>query len=165
MSAAPPPPVSSWDSALALDVLKQQFGHSGFRFEQERVLAAIAAKRDCLCIAATGAGKSLCFQFPSQYARARAHGAPGPHVTLVISPLLALMEDQVAGLRTRGIRAVALSTSLTSSRGDWEAAARGDFDVVYITPESLKGWVEPAARLAASGALELICIDEAHCVS
>ena len=152
-----------WDSALALDVLKRVFGHSAFRGDQERVLASLAARRDVLCIAATGAGKSLCFQFPSVWSRARAGGAPSAHVTLVVSPLLALMEDQVAGLRKRGINAVALSGSLAGD-AEWEAAARGDYDIVYITPESLQNWAKPAARLAATGALELICVDEAHCV-
>jgi superfamily II DNA helicase RecQ len=150
-----------WDEAVAAAVLKASFGFNEFKGFQRDVLRALVQGSDVLCVAATGAGKSLCFQFLTQYARRRGKARS---CTAVVSPLIALMEDQVRGLRERGINAVALSSSL-SLREDWERMARCEFDVVYLTPEGLRGWLPTAQALAAAGQLDMVCCDEAHCVS
>ena len=136
------------------DILRQTFGFPAFRGVQEEVIARVMAGEHTLAVMPTGAGKSLCYQVP---ALAR------PGTALVISPLIALMHDQIRSADAFGIRAA----SLTSADGDREETLarlkRGELDLLYVAPEraSTGGFRELAARTP----LALIAIDEAHCVS
>jgi ATP-dependent DNA helicase RecQ len=137
------------------DVLKSTFGFDAFRPGQEAIIEAVLAGRDCIGVMPTGAGKSLTYQLP-----ARLLG----RTTLVISPLVALMKDQVDAMREVGIRATALNAALEPDerRTRMQGVRRGDFEIVYAAPEGLEA--------SAGGALEgvplaLIAVDEAHCIS
>ncbi|KNG93821.1 DNA helicase RecQ [Pseudaestuariivita atlantica] len=137
-------------------LLSDVFGHSAFRPGQEDIVRAVAAGQEVLAIMPTGGGKSLCFQLPALMT---------PGVTVVISPLIALMRDQVRGLREAGVVAGALTSGNTPEETDfvWEAAEAGTLKLLYLAPE----------RLAAGAALGMlrrigvtrIAVDEAHCVS
>ena len=135
-------------------ILKQTFGFDHFRGVQEQVIARIMAGRHTLAVMPTGAGKSLCYQLP---ALAR------EGTTLVISPLIALMHDQIRSAQAIGIRAA----SLTSADGDlqqtMERFRSGQLDLLYAAPERATG--EAFRRLLEDVPLALIAIDEAHCVS
>jgi ATP-dependent DNA helicase RecQ len=132
------------------------FGLKEFRPGQREVIETVLAGRDCLCVMPTGGGKSLCYQLP---AIAR------DGVTLVISPLIALMKDQVDGLQARGLPATFINSTLTpeeqSSRLD--QMARGEFKLVYVVPERFRStrFVEAARQ----SNVRLLAVDEAHCVS
>jgi DNA topoisomerase-3 len=138
------------------DLLRSVFGHAAFRPHQEEVCRAATAGQDLLLVMPTGAGKSLCYQLP-----VLARGGTG----LVVSPLIALMEDQVAGLRALGLKA----ERIHSGRGREEARRvcgeyiDGELDYLFIAPERLgvTGFPELLARRPPS----LIAIDEAHCIS
>jgi len=137
-------------------LLHQTFGHTGFRANQEAVCRAAAAGRDVLLLMPTGAGKSLCYQLP-----AIARGG----TALVISPLIALMDDQAAKLTALGIKTARIHSGL--SRDDTRQACRdfldGTLQFLFIAPERLRvpGFPEMLARRP----LSLIAIDEAHCIS
>ncbi|WP_076068780.1 DNA helicase RecQ [Sphingomonas montana] len=137
-----------------LDVLHQTFGYSSFRGRQQDVIDRIMAGVHTLAVMPTGAGKSLCYQVP---AMAR------PGTGLVISPLIALMHDQVRSASAAGIKAAAL----TSANDDREETVRrflaGDLDLLYVAPERASG--EGFRRMVDRVQLSLIAIDEAHCVS
>jgi ATP-dependent DNA helicase RecQ len=138
-------------------VLSERFGLSGFRpWQREAIEAILPAGSRVLVVAPTGGGKSLTYQFPATIL---------PGVCVVISPLVALMEDQVRGLQARGIAATYLASTLTASvRHEREAGLRaGNYKLVYVSPERLAfdGALEQLARLRPS----LVAIDEAHCIS
>jgi ATP-dependent DNA helicase RecQ len=136
--------------------LKTVFGFDAFRPGQEEVVAAILAGRDVLAIMPTGGGKSLCYQLPA----IRREG-----LTVVISPLIALMRDQVAALREAGVEAGAL----TSNNDPWEtervfdALEAGKLRLLYMAPERLAS--EGAMSLLKRSGVTLLAVDEAHCVS
>ncbi len=136
------------------DILQSTFGFSSFRGTQEQVVERVMAGKDTLAVMPTGAGKSLCYQLP---ALAREGTA------LVVSPLIALMHDQIRAAQALGIRAA----SLTSADGDREAVIErlraGELDLIYVAPERATG--ESFRRLVERLPLALIAIDEAHCVS
>ena len=139
-----------------LDVLKRVYGYPAFRGKQGAVVERIVAGGDAVVLFPTGAGKSLCFQIP---ALCRAG------VGIVISPLIALMRDQVEALKQLGVRAAALNSSL--SREEFldvrRAIANGELDLLYVTPERI---VTPGFRdLIGNAPISLFAIDEAHCVS
>ena len=137
------------------EALRQVFGYPAFRPGQREVIDAVLAGRDCVGVMPTGAGKSLTYQIP-----ARVLGG----VTLVVSPLISLMKDQVDNARSVGLRATFLNSSLSAEerRERVEGLRRGDFELVYAAPEGL----EAGAGAALSGAkLALIAVDEAHCIS
>jgi ATP-dependent DNA helicase RecQ len=138
------------------DALKSVFGFDEFRPGQEDVVRAILAGRDVLAVMPTGAGKSLCFQLPALM---------GDGLTVVVSPLIALMDNQVALLAGFGVRAGAVHSSRPrlDSVEDWRAAAAGESRLLYMSPERLM----TPRMLAALERLpvRLIVIDEAHCVS
>ena len=144
------------DLVAAVSVLRDRFGHSGFRPGQGPIAAAMLANRDVLAVLPTGAGKSVCYQVPALL-------APGP--TLVVSPLIALMEDQVTVLRRNGIAAAALTSVAPSSerrRAEALLTGRGPA-LVYAAPERL---VLPAFRESAARApITRVVVDEAHCIS
>ncbi|MDR0599655.1 MAG: RecQ family ATP-dependent DNA helicase [Treponema sp.] len=143
-----------------LEVLKNQFGYPSFRPGQEEVIEAILAGRDVLAVMPTGAGKSLCYQIPALML---------PGMTVVISPLISLMKDQVSALREAGCEAAFLNSSLSAAEysGTMNRISRGGVKLLYIAPERLRR--EETARLmergSAAGGSPLVVVDEAHCVS
>ncbi len=140
----------------AARLLRDIFGFDGFRPGQAEIVEAVASGRDTLAIMPTGGGKSLCFQLPALMR---------PGVTLVVSPLIALMRDQVRGLREAGVEAHALTSGNTEDETGalWQAAAAGRLKLLYMAPERLSapGVHQMLARIGCS----LIAVDEAHCVS
>ncbi|MHA1108956.1 MAG: DNA helicase RecQ [Alphaproteobacteria bacterium] len=137
-------------------VLKEVFGFDSFRPGQEQVIDALLAGRNVLTVMPTGSGKSLCFQVP-----ALVRGG----LTLVVSPLVALMHDQVASLRLAGVAADTINSSRDRSENvaAWHRAVAGETRLLYMAPERLM----TERMLAALGRIEigLIAIDEAHCIS
>ena len=138
------------------DVLRRVFGYSGFRGQQEAIIAHAVGGGDSLVLMPTGAGKSLCFQIPALVR---------PGAAVVVSPLIALMRDQVDGLRQAGVRAACLNSTLAYREVlDVEAGLRaGRIDLLYVAPERLLG--ERTLALLDEVDLALIAVDEAHCVS
>ena len=138
------------------EALKRYFGYDSFRPGQEEIVSALLAGRDALAIMPTGAGKSLCYQVPALLL---------PGLTLVISPLISLMQDQVKGLNAAGIRAAFINSSLTETQiaRALDLAAEGSYKLVYVAPERLES---PAFRSFAAGAdISMVTVDEAHCIS
>lgn len=133
-----------------------RFGLDTFRPGQKAVIEAVFAGNDCLCIMPTGGGKSLCYQLPS---------VARDGVTLVVSPLIALMKDQVDGLQRRGISATFINSSLTAGEQQQRISEMeaGQFDLVYVAPERLRHerFMEAIARVD----VQMLAIDEAHCIS
>jgi ATP-dependent DNA helicase RecQ len=140
---------------LALEALRQSFGYSEFRPGQEAIIASVLAGRDTLGIMPTGAGKSLTYQIP-----ARLLGG----TTLVVSPLIALMKDQVDALGEVGIRATYLNSTLSApERADrLRRLAAGEYELLYAAPEGLEASV---GQVLAGVNLKLVAVDEAHCIS
>src|SRR5689334_17891554 len=140
----------------AQNVLRNTFGHADFRGLQAQVIGEVLAGRSALAVLPTGGGKSLCYQIPSLVR---------PGLGLVISPLIALMADQVAALQQLGVAAERIdsSTSPEGRENIWRRANDTALDLLYISPEGL---MQPAmlGRLA-NLPLALVAIDEAHCVS
>ncbi|MEO5826498.1 MAG: RecQ family ATP-dependent DNA helicase [Gemmatimonadales bacterium] len=140
---------------VARHVLQTTFGHPDFRPLQARVVSPLMAGRDVLAVLPTGGGKSVCFQVPALATRG---------VTVVVSPLIALMQDQVAALSARGVRAVAFNSTVGREAQDaaMQAASAGRLRLLYTSPERLPRLADelaarhiPVARLA---------VDEAHCI-
>ena len=139
----------------ALQVLRTAFGHTSFRDGQADVVTAVATGRDVLAILPTGAGKSICYQVPALL-------NSGP--TLVVSPLIALMQDQVSVLQHRGVSAAITSASTATDRSAAAAILGADQpSLVYVAPERL---TSPSfRRLMSQVRLSRIVVDEAHCIS
>ncbi|MFE6614438.1 DNA helicase RecQ [Amycolatopsis sp. NPDC057786] len=140
----------------ALETLNRVFGYDDFRGDQHAIVEHVIAGGDALVLMPTGGGKSLCYQIPALVR---------PGVGVVISPLIALMQDQVDALRNLGVRAGFLnSTQDHAERNRVEAAfVAGELDLLYLAPERLS--VESTVRLLDRGKISLFAIDEAHCVS
>ncbi|WP_432800003.1 DNA helicase RecQ [Poriferisphaera sp. WC338] len=136
--------------------LEQHFSFTNFRSGQLQVIQAVLAGRDALVIMPTGGGKSLCYQLPSLMLNG---------VTLVVSPLIALMQDQVDFLQAKGIAATCINSSLDPSEAAERerGVIRGDFQLVYLAPERLMS--AAGERLLNKIDLSLLAIDEAHCIS
>src|SRR5215470_489100 len=136
--------------------LRDRFGLEHFRAGQREVIENVIGGRDVLCVMPTGGGKSLCYQLPALML---------PGLTLVVSPLIALMKDQVDALVQRGVRATLINSTLDPS----EQRARileieaGRYDLVYVAPERFRSgrFVEMMARVKPA----LLAVDEAHCIS
>jgi len=139
-----------------LTPLKQYFGHSGFRTGQEPLVEALLSGRDVLGVMPTGAGKSVCYQLPALLL---------PGLTVVVSPLISLMKDQVAALNQAGIPGAFINSSLTSAQRQeaLRRAERGAYKLIYVAPERLPadGFLE----FAQHNGISLLAVDEAHCVS
>lgn len=140
----------------AREVLRRTFGHAEFRGLQAEVITEVMAGRSALAVLPTGGGKSLCYQIPSMIR---------PGLGLVVSPLIALMSDQVAGLVQSGVAAAKLDSNvdLDTRSQTWRRIEAGELDLLYVSPEGL---MQPAMldRLQRTP-LALVAIDEAHCVS
>src|SRR3954469_25722633 len=140
----------------ALEVLHDVFGYPSFRGHQAEVIEHVAGGGDALVLMPTGSGKSLCYQIPALLRDG---------VAVVVSPLIALMQDQVAALAELGVRAAFLNSTLSSAQAaEVEGRVRrGELDLVYVAPERLL--TGRCLDLLAASRLALIAIDEAHCVS
>ncbi|QLF71532.1 DNA helicase RecQ (plasmid) [Peteryoungia desertarenae] len=139
-----------------LEVLKRVYGYPAFRGRQAEVVSHVMSGGDAVVLFPTGAGKSLCFQIPALCRKG---------LGIVISPLIALMRDQVEALKQAGVRAAALNSSLT--REEYldvkSAVSRGGLDLLYVTPERI---MRPEFRdFVGQSPIALFAIDEAHCVS
>ena len=137
-------------------VLKQYFGYDTFREGQEQLIDGILEGRDVFGIMPTGSGKSLCFQIPALMLEG---------ITLVISPLISLMKDQVTALNQAGIHAAYLNSSLTAGQyyKALALAKEGRYPIIYVAPERLEN--EYFASMAQGLEISLVAVDEAHCVS
>jgi len=137
-------------------VLKQFWGHGSFRGEQERIIDSVLEGKDTLALLPTGGGKSICFQVPALMKDG---------LCLVISPLIALMKDQVENLQKLGIPAISLHSGLTyyEVKKLFENAAHGDYKFLYLSPERLE--TSLFREFLHSLDISLIAVDEAHCVS
>lgn len=143
-------------SARPLDILHQTFGYPTFRPHQEQIVEAAVSGRDVMAVMPTSAGKSICYQVP-----ALALGG----LTIVVSPLISLMSDQVMALRELGVAAACLNSALDSHERSQTLAemSRGLLNLVYVAPERLAG---PAfLDVVQSHGLSLLAVDEAHCIS
>lgn len=144
------------DLLSAKEVLRHVFGYDEFRSEQEAIVAHLTQGEDALILMPTGAGKSLCYQIPALLR---------PGVAVVVSPLVALMHDQIDGLRALGLSAISLHAGM-----DWDemraaeaAVARGEIKFLYVAPERFDN--PRFLRLLDRIQIALFAIDEAHCVS
>ncbi len=140
----------------AQSLLRDIFGFDGFRPMQSDIVEAVAAGDDVLAILPTGGGKSLCFQLPALLR---------PGLTVVVSPLIALMRDQVRALTESGVAAAALTSANTAEENDavFDAIAAGTLKLLYMAPERLAS--SGTDRLLAGANVSLLAVDEAHCVS
>lgn len=146
----------------ALETLKRYFGYTSFRPGQDRMVEAILSGRDALGVMPTGAGKSICYQVPALMLDG---------ITLVVSPLVSLMADQVRSLKAAGARPAYLNSTLTLGQQNTvlKRASEGWYQIMYVAPERLSDprFLDFARRAAAPGGLgvPLVAVDEAHCVS
>lgn len=143
------------DKETALGALQQYYGFSDFRPGQWDAISAILAGRDTIVLMPTGGGKSICFQLPALMSDG---------CCIIISPLIALMNDQVAALRANGLPAGAINSMRPESenRATYEAAIRGELKMLYISPERLLtdiGWISNVIKIS------FVAVDEAHCIS
>jgi ATP-dependent DNA helicase RecQ len=147
-------PVS--DSAQALSILRDVFGHADFRDAQAQIVAHVSGGGDALVLMPTGGGKSLCYQVP-----ALLRDGTG----VIVSPLIALMQDQVAAMKQLGVRAAFLNSTLDmdEARNVERALVSGDLDLLYVAPERLT--TPRCLDLLTRARIALFAIDEAHCVS
>ena len=137
-------------------LLKRYFGHSEFRRGQEKLVDALLSGRDVLGVMPTGAGKSICYQLPALML---------PGITVVVSPLISLMKDQVTALNQAGIPAAYINSTLTESEyGEvFRQAQTGAYKLLYVAPERLL--TQDFLRLSEQVHISLLAVDEAHCVS
>jgi ATP-dependent DNA helicase RecQ len=146
--------------ATPQQILQQVFGHGAFRGQQLAVIERLLAGHDALALMPTGGGKSVCYQIPALLRRGTG---------IVVSPLIALMEDQVAALLQLGLRAAFLNSSLSpgEARLVEDRLRKGGLDLLYVAPERLlqERTLALLDRVAAGPGLSLLAIDEAHCVS
>lgn len=140
----------------AVQILKTYFGYDSFRKGQEDIIHSILSGRDVMAVMPTGAGKSICYQVPALLL---------PGVTLVISPLISLMQDQVKSLNEAGIHAAFINSSLTEAQISkaLSLALKGIYKIVYVAPERLES--PEFMEFALNGEISMVTIDEAHCIS
>jgi ATP-dependent DNA helicase RecQ len=147
-------------SPSARQILHDIFGYAAFRGEQQAIVEHVVAGGDALVLMPTGGGKSLCYQIPALLR---------PGVGIVVSPLIALMQDQVEALLLLGIKAAFLNSSITAeaAREVQSRLLRGELDLLYVAPERLlmPGFLTLLEQIQATSGIALFAIDEAHCVS
>ena len=140
----------------AAEILKTYFGYDTFRKGQEDIIASVLSGNDALAVMPTGAGKSICYQVPALLL---------PGITVVISPLISLMQDQVKSLNAAGIHAAYINSSLTENQISkaLSLAAQGIYKIIYVAPERLEN--PGFMRFALNGSISMVTVDEAHCIS
>lgn len=157
---------------IALESLRRDFGLDAFRLEQERAIARLLSGCSATVVFPTGGGKSLVFQLPAlvfeELDKQEGRRAPGEHgVTLVVSPLIALMKDQVDALLRRGIKAAVLDS--TKTRDEFlktsEMLRDGELKLLYCAPERLNNEGFIAQMASVRGGVRMLAVDEAHCIS
>ncbi|MGH7532181.1 MAG: RecQ family ATP-dependent DNA helicase, partial [Gemmatimonadales bacterium] len=155
-SLAPTAPTTDPELAPARAILQRHFGYPDLRLTQRRVVRSVLRGRDTLAILPTGGGKSLCFQIPALVL---------PRFTIVVSPLIALMQDQVAALARRGIPAAALNSTLKAEGQEavLDAVAAGEMKLLYTSPERLERLTGDLDRRGLRPSL--LAVDEAHCIT
>lgn len=138
------------------EVLKKYFGYDDFRKGQEILIDSILSGQDVLGIMPTGAGKSICYQLPALMMEG---------ITIVISPLISLMKDQVQALNQAGVHAAYINSSLTEKQIEkaLELAINGQYKIIYVAPERLETY--GFQRFSRTASIDMITIDEAHCIS
>ena len=138
------------------EILKQYFGYDSFRKGQEDIISSILAKRDVLAIMPTGAGKSICYQIPALML---------PGITIVVSPLISLMQDQVRALNDAGIHAAYINSTLSEGqiKKALSLAVKGQYKIIYVAPERLGSW--DFLEFAINTNISMVTVDEAHCIS
>jgi ATP-dependent DNA helicase RecQ len=144
--------------ARAKEILKRQFGYDSFRMNQEQAIETILEKKDCIVLMPTGGGKSLCYQIPALMLDG---------LTVVVSPLIALMKDQVDALKNNGVEAAFLNSTQTNREQVkvFQAVRSGKLKLLYVAPERLLQSGEQFIEFLKSVNLSLFAIDEAHCIS
>lgn len=149
---------SSHEHQAPLEVLQKQFGYETFRLEQEAAIQSVLGKKDIFVLMPTGGGKSLCYQIPALILEG---------LTLVISPLIALMKDQVDALRLNGIPAAYLNSFQDPAQQEaiLTQARNHELKLLYLAPEKLIRMMESEASLLTNLHISLVAIDEAHCIS
>jgi ATP-dependent DNA helicase RecQ len=142
----------------AKQVLKHQFGFDSFRMNQEAVISAVLAQRDAVVLMPTGGGKSLCYQIPALMMEG---------LTVVISPLIALMKDQVDGLRANGVEAAFLNSTQSAAEQVpvFQKVRSGELKLLYVAPERLLQSGDRFIDFLRGIDISLFAIDEAHCIS
>ncbi|WP_162416402.1 DNA helicase RecQ [Cyclobacterium roseum] len=141
-----------------LEALKHFYGYSSFRGKQKAIIEQVMEGKDCIALMPTGAGKSVCYQIPAVIL---------PGLTLVVSPLIALMKDQVDAMNSQGIPAAFLNSTqdISEQRYISEEVHKGRIKLLYVAPERLFGGTYPLMELLRKVDLSLVAVDEAHCVS
>jgi ATP-dependent DNA helicase RecQ len=149
----------------ALSILNRRFGHSNFRGQQAAIIEHTMSGGHSLVIMPTGGGKSLCYQVPALLHSGAGSKATKSPLTLVLSPLIALMKDQVDALRDKGVRAAFINSSLNRQERETRYAqvAKGQFDLLYVTPERFRK--PDFVDVLAQRDIKLLAVDEAHCIS
>lgn len=144
------------EKTILLDALKHHFGYQSFRTGQAEIIQNLLEGRDSLVLMPTGGGKSLCYQLPATIL---------PGITIVVSPLIALMKDQVDGLRAQGISAAYINSSLSQEEinGIFQQLANGQIKLLYVAPERLNNHYFIQGLLSLQ--IVMFAIDEAHCIS
>ena len=139
-----------------LTILKEYFGHSAFRAGQNDIVDCLLSGRDALCVMPTGAGKSICYQVPALLFDG---------ITIVVSPLISLMKDQVTSLVQAGVPAAFFNSSLTAAQyaKALQNAANGKYKLIYVAPERLL--TQEFLSLCRERLISMVAVDEAHCVS
>jgi ATP-dependent DNA helicase RecQ len=156
MRTLPGDRVTEEDLQIPLDMLRRVFGYSSFRGQQQEIIEHVVAGRDAIVLMPTGGGKSLCYQLPALLR---------PGLGVVVSPLIALMKDQVDALRQAGVRAATLNSGLPAGEADAveRAVREGALDLLYVSPERLM--MPRCLELLRRCRIALFAIDEAHCIS
>jgi Werner syndrome ATP-dependent helicase len=137
-------------------VLKKKFGHNSFRPHQYEIINSILNAKDVTAVLPTGYGKSICFQLPAMYSKEPA---------IVISPLIALMDDQRMLLEEKGIKSCCWNSTVSNKKQLEKEILNGDYSIIYITPESVIKCGDLLDSLYASHGISVFAIDEAHCIS
>lgn len=142
----------------AQEILKHQFGYDSFRMNQQAAIECVLAKKDCVVLMPTGGGKSLCYQIPALMADG---------LTVVVSPLIALMKDQVDALVSNGVNAAFLNSSQSAREQTevFQKVRRGELKILYVAPERLLQSGDQFIDFLKSIEVSLFAIDEAHCIS
>src|SRR3954464_656822 len=152
--------MSAVPKSTPLGLLASVFGHPAFRGTQEEIVSHVTGGGDALVLMPTGGGKSLCYQLPALLREGTA---------VVVSPLIALMQDQVAALKQLGVRAAFLNSTLDAQEASAvkRALRVGELDLLYVAPERLvmDSMLETLSEMYEGSRLALFAIDEAHCVS